>query len=495
MVLRVTKTVIYSRQSLDKDKQKNSSNVQKAECLKYAQARGWLVHEYFDEGDKSARITSIESRPVLQRLLFDALEGNITRLIVYKRDRLARNVEQYLVILNRLQEANVEIHFAAENEPPIIQGYIGEFVEIILAGLAQQEGENIYRRQMEAKQYQAGVGVKVAGAPPFGYTLWTKLSVEEKAMYTCSEIENTEKQIVKKDEANIIKRMYELFNIHWNRDKKLKDILKEMQEKDSYLANVSTDDLKVWIPRIIHKGLLIQKVGGKTFEYYDPNWRIVEEKIWEEANRKLGLIEPKTVDEEKEKYQALLVDKIKCSYCQPLEEKGEVKFFAKKNVYYRCNTCDRSIPIEKFDQFVMKKVISDLEEMANNRFDTLKRLIEVRFLTRPLKEEKELKERLLLIEEEVHKHVKNNLSQFETDHNVTDLILQFKSKHKKLLSIQTDIYHFKTAIEEFGDLHFMEGLNFETLPYKHKKTLLGTLGMIIYSAEETNFQYKDSIVN
>ncbi|NCT39590.1 recombinase family protein [Bacillus sp. EB93] len=493
----MTKTVIYSRQSLDKDKQKNSTDVQKAECLKYAQAKGWLVHEYFDEGDKSARITGIEARPVLQRLLFDAKEGNISRLIVYKRDRLARNVEQYLMILNRLQEADVEIHFAADNEPPIIQGHIGEFVEIILAGLAQQEGENIYRRQTEAKQYLASIGVKVAGSPTFGYTLWKNLSVDEKIMYANSDTEVNEKQIVNRDEATIVKQMYEQFNIHWSRDKNLKNILIEMKEKNSDLANVTTSDLRKWIPRIIHKGWLIQKVGGKTFDYYDENWRIIEEDAWEEANWKLRLTDPKIDDEEKEPYQALLVNKIRCSYCQPLKKDDEESkiFFTKKNSYYRCITCGRSIPIKKFDQFVMEILIRDLKEMAHTRFDSIKRLIEVRFLDNPLKKEKELKKVLLHFEQEIHEQVKNNLDDFEDNNKVADLVDQYKTTHKKLLSIQTSIYRLKTAISEFKNFRFIEELSLETLLYKHQETLLGTLDEIIYSDEESVFEYKDFIVN
>ncbi|MCM3167921.1 recombinase family protein [Peribacillus frigoritolerans] len=493
----MSKTVIYSRQSLDKEKQKNSSDVQKAECLKYAQAKGWLVHEYFDEGDKSARITGIEARPVLQRLLFDAKEGNISRLIVYKRDRLARNVEQYLMILNGLQAANVEIHFAADNEPPIIQGHIGEFVEIILAGLAQQEGENIYRRQTEAKQYLASIGVKVFGPPPFGFTLWKKLSEEEKKVYKNLAMKNDEKLLVKKDEAVIVKQMYEQFNIHWSKEKKLKEILMEMKKHDKDLDEIKPEDLRQMIPREIYKGRLIQKVGGETFDYKDENWRIIDEDAWEEANWKLSLIDSNIADKEKEPYQALLVNKIRCSYCQPLKENDEEGkiFFTKKNSYYRCITCGRSIPIIKFDEHVMKRLISHLKEMAHTRFDSLKRLIEVRFLDRPLKKEKELKKVLLHFEQEIHEQVKNNLNDFEDNNKVADLVDQYKTTHKKLLGIQTSIYQFKTTITEFKSFRFIEELSLETLPNKHKETLLGTLDEIIYSDEESVFKYKDFIAN
>jgi site-specific DNA recombinase len=151
----VGKNVIYMRQSLGLDKQKHSLDMQRTTCLEFATEVSTVIDEIYNEGICSAAKTSIEERPVLNKLLKDAEKGMIDKLFIFKRDRLARNIQQYLSIIKQLQKSKVEVFFTADQEPGIFKGPTGEFIEAILAGLAEQEARNIKKRLILSRKQLA----------------------------------------------------------------------------------------------------------------------------------------------------------------------------------------------------------------------------------------------------------------------------------------------------------------------------------------------------
>jgi site-specific DNA recombinase len=455
----VNKTVIYTRQSLGKDKQKNSTDVQEKICLKLAQKKGLLVHEYYNEGEQSARITGIRDRPEMVRLLHAADKGEVSRLIVYKRDRLARNVEQYMEILNTLQRAGVEILFAADNEPPLLSGPIGEFVEMILAGLAQQEGENIHLRQMEARRHNAEKGKRSAGSAPFGYVI----------------DEGKLKRIEKN--KSIIKNVYDLFNECWSEKLSLREIVKIMKyrAKEEEKPNISSQFVKEIIPRTIHKGWQTQNESGKPISVEVEGTWIVSESVWQEANKKLEFTCPDVYEkkENKKPYQALLLDKIICVACSDSSKKKV--YLVKKKVNYVCENCSRQRNTKDFDQHILESVLNKLIETASSNEERIKDFLTNHFLFYPRKETKKLRDRLLKLEEEIKENMEIMLSGSDCEKKIHELTCEYQETYKRLIVIEDHMFQIEQAILLHQPDRYVSELKVERLTHDQKGSLLATV--------------------
>lgn len=99
----------------------------------------------------SATKTKMADRKHLQELMALIVDGKVSNLIVYDRDRLARNFFEYYKIASLLQKHKVKVIFTGTNVAPFDQSMQ---VEGLRAIFAQQEGQTIARRRADAqKQY------------------------------------------------------------------------------------------------------------------------------------------------------------------------------------------------------------------------------------------------------------------------------------------------------------------------------------------------------
>ncbi|WP_026693841.1 recombinase family protein [Peribacillus kribbensis] len=328
------KTVIYIRQSLEKDKQKYSLEVQKSTCLTTAKRNNWMVDSIYNEGFLSARKTPLYDRPWLKRLLEDVKAGMIARIIVYKRDRLARNVEQYLEIIQILQDHQVQLCFSADNEPPLFHGPVGELVETLLAGLAQHEAENIVKRLITSRKDLVLKGKRAGGKPPFGYQVNKgDLSIDE-------------------EHKAIIRRIYQI--VIDFKGFTLKDLNNEIKN-DPLLCEYDLNAKSV-IPRELHIGRLVQNFEGERYEYPGvlEDLKVVNEEEWTEANRKLTVLLPK-YKEKREKYNALLKGRVHCWKCTERVKAG--------TSLYSCPKKHIKVDMKSMDDEVISAALIQLEKI------------------------------------------------------------------------------------------------------------------------------------
>ncbi len=95
-----TRVAIYCRCSTSEQ----NVNLQLDGLREYAHARGFMVtEEYLDEGVSGARAR----RPGLDQLLADARRRRFGAVLVWKLDRLGRNLRHLLTILGELEELGV----------------------------------------------------------------------------------------------------------------------------------------------------------------------------------------------------------------------------------------------------------------------------------------------------------------------------------------------------------------------------------------------------
>lgn len=106
---------------------------------------------YLDDHNVSATKLKMKERPKLMQLIRLIKEGKVKTVVVYKRDRLARNFYEFVDIVKIFIKYGVEVVYTATNEPPFkdklaLEAFHGMF--------SQMEGQNISSRTSDArKQY------------------------------------------------------------------------------------------------------------------------------------------------------------------------------------------------------------------------------------------------------------------------------------------------------------------------------------------------------
>jgi DNA invertase Pin-like site-specific DNA recombinase len=130
------RTALYARVStLDQDPEN-----QLLELRAYAAARGWTAKEYTDHGVSGAK----ESRPALDVLLKDARRRRFDVLVVWRLDRLGRNLRHLVLFLDELQALGVA--FVTLGEGIDTSSPAGRLQLHILSAMAEFERARIGER-------------------------------------------------------------------------------------------------------------------------------------------------------------------------------------------------------------------------------------------------------------------------------------------------------------------------------------------------------------
>jgi DNA invertase Pin-like site-specific DNA recombinase len=130
------KCAIYARVSTHEQEPEN----QLQELRRYAAARGWDPVEYIDRGVSGSK----DRRPALDRLVADARRRRFDALIVWRLDRLGRNLKHLVTLLEDVQA--VGIAFVSLGEGIDCTTAAGRLQLHVLAALAEFERARIAER-------------------------------------------------------------------------------------------------------------------------------------------------------------------------------------------------------------------------------------------------------------------------------------------------------------------------------------------------------------
>jgi DNA invertase Pin-like site-specific DNA recombinase len=158
---------IYARISSTKDN--NSINAQIEKCKESLNKRNMLTYGIYTDY-VSGRFTSPPDRKGFGKLLADANANCFKTIIVYKHDRIVRNLKDWLNLKSLLKKLKINIIFALDGENYDDNSSQSEFMENFLVMLAELEPNTTFERASRGREVRREQGVyNAANNMPFGY--------------------------------------------------------------------------------------------------------------------------------------------------------------------------------------------------------------------------------------------------------------------------------------------------------------------------------------
>jgi site-specific DNA recombinase len=183
---------IYARQSVDRED--SISTDSQIEACKY-EARGEPFREYVDKG-YSGKNTD---RPRLKELVADIQKGEVSKVIVYRLDRISRSILDFSNLMVLFEKYHVE--FVSSTEKFDTSTPMGRAMLNICMVFAQLERETIQQRVTDAYYSRSEKGFYMGGRVPYGFRLADTLLNGKR----------TKTYVLCEEEAEQIRLMYNLY--------------------------------------------------------------------------------------------------------------------------------------------------------------------------------------------------------------------------------------------------------------------------------------------
>ncbi|WP_058486808.1 recombinase family protein [Defluviitalea phaphyphila] len=235
---------IYARQSIDK-KDSLSIESQIEFCKKEIFNEEYKI--YTDRGFSGGNT----NRPAFEQLLNDIRAGLITKVIVYKLDRISRSILDFASIINIFKKYNVD--FQSSTEKFDTSTPIGNAMLNITMVFAQLERETIQKRIKDNYYARGKKGFYMGGRAPYGY----------KKIETKVEGVKTYKFITNNTQSQWVVKMYDLYA---NSDMSLGQISDYLNDKGIKAAQGGAWDSSK-ISRILRNPVYV-KADGDIYLYY-----------------------------------------------------------------------------------------------------------------------------------------------------------------------------------------------------------------------------------
>lgn len=204
------------------------------------------VITFIDNGCSGATI----EREEFKRMLRQIETGNITKVIVYRLDRIGRSLSDFLRILDILKKNNVQ--FISSQESFDTNSPYGEMIVKLLMVFAEFERQSSIERVTQAYAHRSEKGFYMGGRRPYGFTfIDTQIGGIKTKMF--SPVEN---------EAEQIKYLYKEYSVGNVSLRKLRDNLIENNILPT-MGNWSTAKISA-----ILRNPIYVKADNAVFQYY-----------------------------------------------------------------------------------------------------------------------------------------------------------------------------------------------------------------------------------
>lgn len=281
---------LYIRVSTERQaKEGYSVPAQKENLTNYANSKEWNTYDiYADEGISGK---NIEDRPEVKRLITDIKNKKVDVVVLYRFDRLTRDMSDTEEIIKLIQNFGIEVHKISGGVVDVSTA-VGRFQVRIEGAVAQLEREQTVERVKFAFVQKVKEGKSLcSGTTSYGY----------------DRPKHQEIQTINKNESKIVKRIFKMYiegktfteiadllNAEGISTKKRGRIQKRRFKDEKYTIN------SVWQPKTIRLILSnITYIGGvrygigKEYGFEELNGKhkpIISIKQWNKVQEKLGKI-------------------------------------------------------------------------------------------------------------------------------------------------------------------------------------------------------------
>ena len=140
--------------------------IQRNKILSYCKERNLTLAKFYEDRGISG---AIRERPALLQLLKDCEAKKVHRVIIYKQDRLSRELGVMLWLEGQFQKYEIEVNTVEEPEFDIGDP-IGKALRRIIGVFAELERDVITCRLKDGRENRAKNGKRGSGPIPFGYS-------------------------------------------------------------------------------------------------------------------------------------------------------------------------------------------------------------------------------------------------------------------------------------------------------------------------------------
>ena len=184
---------IYARQSVDK---KESISIETQIDLCRSTAHSDNIAVYRDRGYSGSNT----NRPEFQRMMSDIRTGRISKVYVYKLDRISRSLSDFMKMMEVFEQYGCE--FASHSESFDTSTPIGRAMLQMGMVFAELERSNTIQRVKDAYRARSREGFYMGGRVPYGFRLeQTTIQGRKSSMY-----------VPVKEEAEQLKQIFELYS-------------------------------------------------------------------------------------------------------------------------------------------------------------------------------------------------------------------------------------------------------------------------------------------
>ena len=253
---------VYCRVSTDErlDQSFNSLDAQKEAGLAYItsqRAEGWIAvsDDYIDPGFSGGTV----ERPALKRLMSDIEAGKINIVVVYKIDRLTRNLTDFSKLIEVFERHNVS--FVSVTQQFNTTTSMGRLMLNILLSFAQFEREVTGERIRDKIAASKAKGMWMGGHQPLGYR------VEQRRL------------LVVETEAALVKRLFNDFVT----TRSTTDMVRQLAaEGKTNKAGKSFS--KQMLYHMLHNRIYLGEIIHKDKCYPGQHEAIIDQALWDEVH-------------------------------------------------------------------------------------------------------------------------------------------------------------------------------------------------------------------
>ena len=242
--------VIYARKSVERENSIScETQVEYCKAMIRPEESKEKIFTFVDNGYTGSNT----DRQGFQKMMNEIEKGNISKLIVYRLDRISRSLSDFVRILDILKQHKVS--FLSTQESFDSSTPYGEMIIKILMVFAEFERQSTIQRVTQAYEYRSELGIYMGGRRPYGFT------------FIPTEIHGIQTKMLSPDDTEIehVKYIYENYAVSGVSLRRLMDNLVEnriLPKEGSW----STSKISAIISNPIYV-----KADNAIYEYYARN--------------------------------------------------------------------------------------------------------------------------------------------------------------------------------------------------------------------------------